>query len=127
MSDNQSNFVLDNLNAIFENLEKFITTKTVVGEAIKVGDTTIIPFINVSFGAGTGGGDGQDEKGSKGVGGGGGGGARISPTAVLVIKGDKFEMLPIKRSGGLDKLLEMVPDIVNKFDCCKKSDEASAE
>ncbi|MCX7710396.1 MAG: spore germination protein GerW family protein [Clostridia bacterium] len=122
MSMNQGNFVMDNLNAVFEKLEKFITTKTVVGEAIQVGDTTIIPFISVAFGAGTGGGDGQDERGSKGVGGGGGGGAKITPTAVLVIKGDRVEMLPVKKGGGLEKLLDMVPDIVNKFDCCKKSE-----
>ena len=35
-------------------MEKFITTKSVVGEAITVGDTIILPMADVSFGMGVG-------------------------------------------------------------------------
>ena len=119
MSTNPGNFVKENLNAIFENFEKFITTRTVVGEPVQIGNTTLVPFIDVCFGAGTGGGDGSDEKGCQGVGGGGGGGAKISPVAVLVIKGDSVEMMPIKKGGSFEKLIAMVPEIIEKFDCCK--------
>ena len=115
--------VKENINTLFENLEKFLVSKTVVGEAIKVGDATLIPILTVNFGLGTGGGDGQDEKGSKGLGGGAGIGASVSPTAILVIKGDNIELMPIKKHGGLEKLLEMVPDIVNKIDSYKKSEK----
>ncbi len=125
MSTDTGNFVKENLNAIFENFEKFISTKTVVGEPVKIGDTTLVPFIDVCFGAGTGGGDGHDEKGCKGVGGGGGGGAKISPAAVLVIRGDSVEMLPIKKGGSFEKLIDMVPEIITKFNCCKSSEEKS--
>ena len=104
----------ENINSIYEKLEKFLKTETVVGEPIQIGDTTLVPFINVSFGLGTGGGIGNDNRGNNGDGSGGGVGARISPTAVLVIKGDKVEMLPVKKLGGLDKLLEMVPGILDK-------------
>ncbi len=117
--------ITENVNSLFEKLEEFLKSKTVVGEEIKIGETTLIPFITVSFGLGAGGGDGADNKGSKGVGGGAGVGARVAPTAVLVIKGDQVELLPIKKSGGLDKLLEMVPDIVNKIKdekCCTKDE-----
>jgi len=100
---------------LFERLENFVKTKTVVGEAIQIGDTTLIPFVTVSFGLGSGGGDGTDSKGSKGVGGGAGIGARVTPTAVLVIQGDKIEMLSISKPGSLGKLLEMVPEIINKI------------
>lgn len=105
----------ENMSTIFDKLENFLTTKTVVGEAIKVGDTTLIPFITISFGLGIGGGTGTDDKGMGGEGGGGGSGARVAPTAVLVIQGDKVELLPIKKSGGLDKLLDMVPGIIDKI------------
>jgi len=114
--------VNENVNTLFEKLENFLKTKTVVGEPLKVGETTIIPFISVSFGLGSGGGDGADERGSKGVGGGAGVGAKVTPTAILVIQGDKVELLPIKKSGGLDKLLDMVPEIVDKVKdskCCE--------
>lgn len=105
----------ENMGMIFDKLENFLKTKTVVGEPIKIGDTTLVPFVNISFGLGTGGGNGSDEKGNGGDGGGGGTGARISPTAVLVIRGDKVELLPIKKSGGLDKLVDMVPGIIEKI------------
>jgi uncharacterized spore protein YtfJ len=111
--ENNFNFN-ENISTIFDKLENFLKTETVVGEPIQIGDTTLVPFINVSFGLGTGGGIGNDHKGNNGDGSGGGAGARMSPTAVLVIKGDKVEMLPVKKSGGLDKLLEMVPGIVDK-------------
>lgn len=105
----------DNVSVLFEKLEKFLTSKTVVGEPIQVGEATLIPFITTSFGLGAGGGDGVDPKGAKGVGGGSGIGARISPTAILVIKGENIELLPIKKSAGLEKLIDMVPDIVSKI------------
>lgn len=112
-----------NVSLLFERLENFLKSKTVVGESIKIGDTTIIPFITVSFGLGAGGGDGKDPKGANGIGGGSGIGARVSPTAVLVIKGEDIQILPIKRNGGLDKLLEIVPDIVDKIKCDKSGEK----
>ena len=36
--------------ALFKGMENFVTTKTVVGEAVYVGDTTILPLVEVSFG-----------------------------------------------------------------------------
>ena len=116
--------ISENINNIFDKLESFLKTKTVVGEAMQIGDVTIVPFIDISFGLGTGGGSGVEEKGNQGTGGGAGSGGKISPTAVLVIKGDKVELLPIKKSGGLDKLIDMVPDIVAKANehhnkCCE--------
>jgi uncharacterized spore protein YtfJ len=118
MSDNNktSGFsIKENIATLFENLEKYLTTKTVVGEQLKIGDITLIPFISISFGLGGGGGDGQDEKGMGGNGGGAGAGARVSPTAVLVIKGDSVQMFPINKHAGMEKLLEMVPGIIDKI------------
>jgi uncharacterized spore protein YtfJ len=105
----------ENIGTIFDKLENFLKTKTVVGEPIKIGETTIVPFINLTFGLGTGGGNGTDERGNGGIGGGGGTGAKIAPTAVLVLQGDRVELLTIKKSGGLDKLLDLVPGIVEKI------------
>lgn len=123
MSDNFN--VSESINNIFDKLENFLKTKTVVGEPMQIGDVTIVPFIDISFGLGTGGGSGIEEKGNQGSGGGAGSGGKISPTAILVIKGDHIELLPIKKSGGLDKLIDMVPDIVAKANehhnnkCCE--------
>jgi uncharacterized spore protein YtfJ len=100
---------------MMEKLEQFLVSKTVVGEQIQVGAYTIIPFISLGFGVGAGLGDGQDEKRNGGSGGGGGIGASIKPLAVLLIKDDQVQMLPIKKSGGLEKLIEMVPGIMDKI------------
>lgn len=119
MSDSFS--ISETMGTMFEKLESFLKTKTVVGEPLIVGETTIIPFVEISFGLGTGGGGGTDEK-SKGTGGGAGSGAKIAPSAILVIKGDQVELLPIKKAGGLERLIDMVPDIVEKVKdhkCCE--------
>ena len=60
-------------------MEKFITTKSVVGELVVVGDTIILPMADVSFGMGIG-------TFSKGETGSGGVGGKIVPSAVLVLR-----------------------------------------
>lgn len=115
--------ISENISVIFEKLESFLKTKTVVGEPLTIGATTIIPFIDISFGLGTGGGGGTDEKNGKGTGGGAGSGAKISPTAILVIQGEKIELLPFKKAGSLERLIDMVPEIMEKVKdhkCCDK-------
>lgn len=115
--------VNESLETLFNNLEKFFKTETVVGEPIVVGETTLIPIITVSFGAGGGGGNGTDEKGNGGGGTGIGVGAKITPDAVLVIKNDEVTMMPVKNRCNLDKLVGMVPDIVKKIKVKKDSSD----
>jgi uncharacterized spore protein YtfJ len=103
-----------NVGAMMEKLEKFLVNKTVVGEKIVIGDVTLIPFLSVGFGTGVGLGEGGSGE-SKGNGGGGGLGGTIKPIAVLVIKDGNVEMIPIKKSSGLEALVEMVPGIMEKM------------
>ncbi|MGB7606624.1 MAG: spore germination protein GerW family protein [Lutisporaceae bacterium] len=107
--------VNESLETLFNNLEKFFRTETVVGEPIVIGETTLIPIITVSFGAGGGGGTGNDDKGNGGTGSGIGVGARITPDAVLVIKNDEVTMMPVKNRCSLDKLVGMVPELIKKI------------
>jgi len=104
-----------NLNTLFERLEKFFRTETVVGEPLKVGEVTLVPIIDVSFGLGTGGGAGKDSKGADGTGSGAGVGAKITPNCVLIIKDGEVSVIPIKDKGSVEKVLEMVPDLVGKI------------
>ena len=111
-------FVKDNLESIFESFKKMIAVETVVGKAVQVGDTTLVPFVNVSFGFGTGGSDVKGEKASGGGSCGGAGGARMEPTAILVIKGERVEMFSVNgdyKSSGFDRLIGMVPEIISKM------------
>ena len=58
-------------------IERMLSTKTVVGEPIKVEDTTLIPLVNVGFGFGVGGGEGSEPEKGSGHGGGTGGGGGV--------------------------------------------------
>lgn len=115
-----------NIDLLFEKLEKFIKSETVIGQPITVGEATLIPVVNVSFGLGSGGGDGKDQSGNGGVGGGAGIGARVTPSAIMVIKGDKVDVVPIKKFNGMDKLLDMVPGLMEKINM-KKEDKEDKE
>lgn len=116
-----------NIESIFSSLEKFIKTKTVVGEPIVVGEVTLIPIISVMFGCGAGGGNGTDNKGMNGTGNGGGGGAKISPNGIVVIKNGEVSMLPVKSKNNLESLVAMVPEIVSKLDFKKDNKEEPKE
>ncbi len=112
--------IFDNL---FEKLEKFLRTETVVGDPLQVGNITLIPIITVSFGVGGGEGAGKDSKGNDGSGGGGGVGCRISPNAVLVIKDDEVSLVSLAGKGSFEKFMNMVPEIVNKINLHKTRED----
>ncbi|MCH3965979.1 MAG: sporulation protein [Clostridium sp.] len=121
--------IKENAEALFSKLENFFKTETVVGKPIKIDDEiTLVPFITVTFGCGTGTGEGTDPgKKQSGEGGGLGAGARITPDAVLVIKGEMVQMIPIRNKGNLDKLVELVPGIIEKLDKGIKEHKAKKE
>ena len=114
--------VVKNFNHTVESLlngtDSFITTKTVVGDAIHIGDTIILPLVDVSFGVAAG--AFSQEKKNNGAGGMGG---KINPSAVLVIQNGQTKLVNIKNQDGMTKILDMVPDIVNKFTSGKGNED----
>lgn len=114
-------------NTLFEKLEKFLRSETVVGDPIQIGNVTLIPIITVSFGVAGGEGSGKDGKGNDGSGGGGGLGCRISPNAVLVVKNDEVSLVSLAGKGSLEKIMNMVPEIVSKMKLCKNQEEEAKE
>lgn len=104
----------NNVDSLLSGMEKFISTKTVVGEAIYLNDTIILPLVDVTFGVGAGASEGQDDKKNSG-GGGGGLGAKISPSAILVIKDGHTKLVNVKNQDSLTKIIDMVPDIMDRF------------
>ena len=42
------------VETLFKGMDSFITTKTVVGDAIHIGDTILLPLVDVSFGVAAG-------------------------------------------------------------------------
>ena len=108
--------VKENLEVLFEKFRNMIKVETVVGEAVQIGDTTLVPFVDVTCGFGTGTNHNTANKNHEC--GGGGGGAKMEPSAILVIKGDRIELFNIKGnpySSSFDRLIGLVPDLVSKL------------
>jgi len=119
----------NNFSGVIESLMKgmnaVIGTKTVVGDATQVGDTIILPLVDVSFGVGAG-----ASAGDKKNGGGGGFSAKMTPSAVLVIKNGTTKLVNIKNQDTVTKVLDMIPDIVEKFTSPKEemlADDAAVD
>jgi uncharacterized spore protein YtfJ len=105
------------IESLFDGMESFLTSKTVNGEPKTVGETTIIPLVDVSFGVGAGA-FSSDTKGN----GGGGLGGKLVPVALIVINGDNVRLLRVSTDKSIDRIVELVPDIVAKFKNRKSSD-----
>lgn len=109
MSANNNDFH-STVSELFKGMDSFITTKTVVGEPTKIGDVIIVPLVDASFGVGAGAFGGGNKNNA-----GGGMTGKVTPSAVLVIKDGETRLVNIKNQQGVTKLLDMAPDMLNKF------------
>lgn len=99
------------VEALFKGMDNFITTKTVVGEPVKIdANTTIIPLVDVSCGMAAG----SFAQSAK-TNGGGGLSAKMSPSAILVIQNGMTKLVNIKHQDAMTKIIDMVPDFMNRF------------
>ena len=110
------------VEALFRGMDSFITTKTVVGDAIHIGDTIILPLVDVTFGVGAG----AFAENAKNNGGGGMGG-KISPSAGLVVTKNSTKLVNIKNQDAVTKILDMIPDLADRFTKKGSEDEYTKE
>ena len=107
MADNSFKGTVESL---FKGVDGIISSKTVVGDAIHIGDTIILPLVDVSFGLGAGAlSSDKKEQGGGGIRG------KMTPCAVLVLQNGKTKLVNIKNQDTITKILDMVPDVVDKF------------
>lgn len=118
MSDNN---IKNTVDALLNGLDGLISSKTVVGNEIKVGDTIIIPLVDVSFGMGAG--SSVGDKAGKGMGGMSG---KITPSSVLVIKDGSVRLVNIKNQDMMTKILDMAPEFLDRF-TSRKEDKVTEE
>ena len=108
--ENQIKSVVDSL---MKGMDSVLSAKTVVGEPTQVGDMTIIPLVDVSFGMGAGAGVNGTKNSNSG---GGGLGGKMSPSAVLIVnKNGTTKLVNVKNQDVMTKILDMVPDIIDKI------------
>ncbi len=118
------------MDTVMSNLREMIDVNTVIGETIELENgTVIVPVSKVGFGFAAGGSEfnmgtleeskkqGVDEesKYSLPFGGGSGAGVSIQPMGFLVITEKSAKMIPINYCSAIDKLLDYVPELVDKI------------
>lgn len=110
-----------------EKIRQMVDANTVVGSPIALPDgTTIIPVSKVSYGFASGGSDLPTKNPQELFGGGAGAGINITPVAFLIIKNGETNLLPVvSKPDTADRLVSMVPDLVDMF-TSKKKDDANA-
>jgi uncharacterized spore protein YtfJ len=99
------------LKTSLEELERVLSTKTVVGEPFVIEGNTLIPLISIGFGFGAGGNIGG-KKGGDGQGAGTGGGGGIRPVALVIINKEGVRVEPIK--SGMAGVFEHLGDTLAK-------------
>ena len=101
----------ENVESLLKNMDGYLNSKTVVGDPITVGENILLPLSEISFGVGAG--DfGSTDRNSKG---GGGMGAKITPAAILVVGPNGTKLVSVKSSDTMSKIMDLVPDVINKF------------
>lgn len=113
--DDKNNFS-SSVEALMKGMEGFLSSKTVVGEAIHLGDAVILPLVDISFGCASGSGAGAKRDGTAG-----GMSGKITPSAVLVIQNGTTKLVNVRNTDNVSKLIDMVPELVNKFTTGKEA------
>ena len=130
------------MDTTMNSIKDMIDVNTIVGKPIEINNGVIIPLSKVTFGFASGGSefnsetiDNYNRKESEEsieyklpFGGGSGAAVNISPIAFLVVQKESVKLLPIDHSSSVDKLLDYVPDIMEKannlINKCSKTEES---
>lgn len=130
------------MDTAMSSLRDMIDVNTIIGEPIVSNNNIlIIPISKVGFGFASGGSefacetiDGYTKKEKDEqiqyklpFGGGSGAGVSINPVAFLVVQNDNVKLLPVQHSNSVDKLLDYVPDLINKMKDFINKDEKTEE
>lgn len=119
------------MNTAMSSIKEMVDVNTIIGEPIETNsNVVIIPVSKVNFGFAAGGSEfdckgkkidnknkeekSENEKSRMPFGGGSGAGVSISPIAFIVVQPTGVKLLPVEHSSSLDKLLDLVPDLIDK-------------
>lgn len=119
MADQKKTPIGDLMTDTIQKLQDMMMVNTIVGDPIVAGEVTLIPVSRMSMGFGTGGTElptKQPKEGASPFGGGGGGGVNLSPVGFLVVRGTDVKFIPVAIPAGtsVDRIIEMVPGLIEK-------------
>lgn len=134
MSDHPINGLM---NTTMDKIKEMVDVNTIIGDPITSPDgTIIIPVSKVSYGFASGGSDFPTKNENKDCfGGGSGAGVTIQPVAFLTVYKSNVNLLPVEKyDGAADRVVGMVPELVDKVTGLfkkdkkdKKADDTDAE
>ncbi len=133
------------MTTAMESIKEMVDVNTIVGDAVQSPDgTVIIPISKVAFGFAAGGGeysyvanddsdkersrDSEEEDGTSGkypFAGGSGAGVSINPVGFMVVGNGQIKLLPVNMNSSIDKVLDLVPDLVCKIEAMFKKKEST--
>ncbi|MCH5296066.1 MAG: GerW family sporulation protein [Ruminococcus sp.] len=118
------------MDTTMNKIKEMIDVNTIIGEPITAPDgTLIIPVSKVSYGFASGGSDLPTKKENKDCfGGGSGAGVTIQPVAFLSVYQGNVKLIPIEKfDGASDRIVGMIPDMIDKVKGVFKKDKKKAE
>ncbi|MCQ2514418.1 MAG: GerW family sporulation protein [Ruminococcus sp.] len=117
------------MNTTMNKIKEMVDVNTIIGEPIISPDgTLIIPVSKVTYGFASGGSDLPTKKENKDCfAGGSGAGVTIQPVAFLTVYKGDVQLIPVEKfEGTSDRLVGMIPDVIDKVkDIFKKDNKDS--
>ncbi len=118
------------MDTTMEKIKEMVDVNTIIGDPITSPDgTIIIPVSKVSYGFASGGSDFPTKKESKDCfGGGSGAGITIQPIAFLTVFRGDVKLIPVEKyEGAADRVVGMMPELVDKVSSLFKKDKKKKE
>lgn len=120
------------METAMENIKGMVEVNTIIGDAVETPNgTVIIPVSKMCCGFASGGThvawkqEGSPEESQPPFGGGAGAGVSVQPVGFLLVGEKDIRFQVVDHSAILDRLLDEVPQMVEKVKGCKKSEQAA--
>ncbi len=117
-TQNEKAKITQMMDVTIDKIREMGDVKTVIGDPIQAGDTTIIPVSKVSYGFASGGSDLPAKQNPKDLfGGGAGAGVTVQPVAFLIINKDgNVRLMPISsQDDKLSNAIRSMPELLDKI------------
>ncbi len=114
------------MDTTMDKIKQMVDVNTIIGDPITSPDgTIIIPVSKVSYGFASGGSDFPTKKENKDCfGGGSGAGVTIQPIAFLTVFRGDVKLIPVEKyEGAADRVVGMMPELVDKVSALFKKDK----
>ena len=108
MGQSDRNSFQTSVRELLTGLDGFVSTRSVVGEPIRMGEATLIPLMDIQIGVGAG------SYGGKSSGSAGGLGATIKPSSMLLLQDGKVKLIRITNEETVMKVIDAIPEVIDR-------------